>query len=256
MALVGLTLAASALGACSSGSAVTNTASDAPSNAPTVPATSSAQPRHHRPHVAPSPTTATTTARPGQVGSSPTAEPTAVDVQPPSPIQTVTSTPTCSAKRLTLSVIGVRSIPDRFATDLALTNGGNSSCQVSGWVGVVLRGDASQIPCTEPGQRNCPRPVDTDTVDRPATVRAGGTTSAFILDPGEYVPFSLVWEGTLCDQAAYRAEIALPGDGHTLGVVFPEGTNPCVRPFPDDANAPVHPTPIEVTPLGMRADHA
>jgi hypothetical protein len=135
-----------------------------------------------------------------------------------------------------------------FATDFRIKNTSRAACSLDGWADVALYGNTTMVVCVA-GQQDpgCGHPIDTTTRDEPDPVPSGQKPVRQVVAPGRHAEFSLVWKLIAgCAVPAYSARITLPGDSHSVEVVFPDRANPCV----EGLDADTAPEPIHVTPLG------
>ena len=123
-----------------------------------------------------------------------------------------------------------------YADDVVLSNLSDSTCFVSGWVGLAMYGDDTAVYCPRAdGTDPChgrPKSKDAPVKQR---VTETGSEHQIALEPGHRVTFSVEYEGVICLHHPYRLELHVPQDapGH-LNVV---GTPICVE------------DPVTVTPF-------
>lgn len=116
-----------------------------------------------------------------------------------------------------------------IATDFTVTNSSRSTCSLHGWAQVRLYGDATVVICVA-GESvpHCPHPLDTTHLDQPTPQATGTTAQTWIVRPGQYESFSLVWQAVgICDLPAYSVGITIPGARTATRIVVPD--EPCVR---------------------------
>lgn len=119
-------------------------------------------------------------------------------------------------------------------TDFVLTNTSGRACQVGGWVGFTLRGDATVDACVAgqpPTDPPCGGVVDQDTALDQDIRRADGDTSPVVLDPGASTSFRATSsDATLCLERPYRVELVLAVGDEPIYVVLTDSVLCAARP--------------------------
>lgn len=118
----------------------------------------------------------------------------------------------------------------RLASDIRLTNRSSSTCTLTGWVDLTMVGEDIICDRSHPDGR-CPD--HTTRRDLKITRVNLGPIKLFIVRPGEYVPFSVLWTASFSMECAggpfwdpYLAEIRVPGD-QTAILLRPVRLLPC-----------------------------
>lgn len=148
---------------------------------------------------------------------------------------TASPTPRCPSKSLTIARqeqrpnLGIQTPQESPVVGFQLTNRGSTTCTLSGWPDITLRGTDVVVTCN-PADNSCRPGVQDKTTVRPVQVRRLPIDAeAITLKPKQWAMFAVVWSGNgVCWDGAYAMDARLPQDGTVLRVVEP---GLCVRPM-------------------------